>query len=977
MGANSTSAMKLKFYPVFGVIFMVNVSDVFIGSFDQTLAELGNADLAQSLIESGIGIYGHGSGIFNLDLHGWQFNDVMKQWRDTQAPSGVAEFGAGYGYVQTRISVTNNTSSNMQINVGQNLRSSNGTVYEVLANAGQPGQTVNGIPNKNGFVSENGGMGYFILKPGQTIPIDFESTTMGPSGNIDGMNFGDGTIVKNGNTINSIDGISNKDISILNLSSQSSLQGWSHDDLLSYFVNKNGPSPYLYLSQQFGYNPLQGNVNVYGNYLTDRDLSSWKDWVDAARSTGVINLAPIYSINSLDANYAQDFATSNYWQNNRAAALYAGGLSFDAPPSFVTQFTRAWFGAQNLPQDTYVNFFENQIKWANSEGLRTSVIISSYGNSEFSDSKYGGLLRSTQSMISELKANGAMPSQFVVENYGGYNGNEFTTTNDDSLQKVAEWLKSQNFTVASNSESMQEVAGSSSQGYAVHYIMTGIKPSISYKEYFDSINIYDSANVYFGSKYVSQIQGTLTIKLIHTEGVNLGIDIGYLLTRGVAPSQLSLTTNSSEDQLTLVGNCSNMSTVLQGIKFDNRASSLEMMHASLSIDITDGNSQPVHGETQINYTGSGISYFTPVGPVVLTNTLPASIIANIYAQGALFTSLAGSVQAYGYFTDINIYNGGYNTNVAAALTGSGVISNTHNQSGITFASNEASLSVINSIAYVTQGGGTLSVGSGAYVNVKGVFGKNDTLYINGGTVARNAQGSTATVFLNSATFKSSLDNGYTTLLQNMQESSLSYIGNAQAENGLILATNLKSLTDVQVSYADGKALVQEVGANGKIILDNVAKGGISLFSSLNGQNFSTTTSKNILIGRVKSDNNLSISGDGDYNSSSGQSVIVSGGNSTLTVNDLSTRVDIDMRNSLSLHLNTPSNRLIDLILKGVSASDLHVNYSYNDTIIIGGPASITLNGLYKLGENSTSSNGIDLSMLNDTKTISQSIIPIT
>ncbi len=208
-----------------------------------------------------------------------------------------------------------------------------------------------------------------------------------------------------------------------------------------------------------GFDASEANVNVdYNEMWTSLDLQNWESYVDAERALGVMNVAPVWGDNQI-----APFGTADEAANVRAAALYGGGLAFDMPSEYVLQV------AAILPG--YIPAMVSEIKWANSEGLRTSIIISPLDGTDPS------ILENTKTFIALLQANGALPSQFIVENYAeapAASGTYFSTSSAESLNGVATYLAGLTLT-PSTSESGLELAGHAS----ADDIITGLKTSQS------------------------------------------------------------------------------------------------------------------------------------------------------------------------------------------------------------------------------------------------------------------------------------------------------------------------------------------------------------------------------------------------------------------------------------------------------------------------------------------------------------------
>ncbi|WP_428390597.1 hypothetical protein [Lichenicoccus sp.] len=213
------------------------------------------------------------------------------------------------------------------------------------------------------------------------------------------------------------------------------------------------------LTTDQGFAPSETNVNVdYTQLWTPLDLANWQAEVDALRGHGIMNVAPVWSDNELS-----DVATSDAFANIRAAALYGGGIALDTPPEFVFNLAAG--------DPAYIPALEALIKWCTANGLRSSMILSPDGGAGVDPN----LLANTQKLVAMLQAAGAMPSQFIVENYSqtaATVGDYFSTTSANALNAVAKWLATVPM-VSTASESGLEVAGHA----AADDIMTGVQPA--------------------------------------------------------------------------------------------------------------------------------------------------------------------------------------------------------------------------------------------------------------------------------------------------------------------------------------------------------------------------------------------------------------------------------------------------------------------------------------------------------------------
>lgn len=165
-------------------------------------------------------------------------------------------------------------------------------------------------------------------------------------------------------------------------------------DPLTYFINLYQD---VYIDN--GFVPIEVNVNLL-TYTTPDSFSDFVNFVTAGQSFGIQNFAPIFSPN--DPTWDLNSFLDPTWSYIREEALYGGGLALDAPP--------ALFNNYGTNTAAYEAFTAQEIQWANSNGLRSSVIISPDGDGT-------QFLNDTQQMIDELVSLGAVPTQWDVENY--------------------------------------------------------------------------------------------------------------------------------------------------------------------------------------------------------------------------------------------------------------------------------------------------------------------------------------------------------------------------------------------------------------------------------------------------------------------------------------------------------------------------------------------------------------------------------
>lgn len=149
------------------------------------------------------------------------------------------------------------------------------------------------------------------------------------------------------------------------------------------------------------------NVNTMSPFgSTSADLATalteFEQLTDVSKSVGIITTAPIYSPNGVEDLLAIQSGkswTSDTFSFVRQMALYGGALTIDAPPSY--------FFAMGV---TYQEFCESQIRWAEANHLRTTVIVSPYDSGP-------NFLVDAERYQQILAAANALPTQWAVENY--------------------------------------------------------------------------------------------------------------------------------------------------------------------------------------------------------------------------------------------------------------------------------------------------------------------------------------------------------------------------------------------------------------------------------------------------------------------------------------------------------------------------------------------------------------------------------
>jgi hypothetical protein len=193
---------------------------------------------------------------------------------------------------------------------------------------------------------------------------------------------------------------------------------------------------------------------VYTGYYTSADIAPMETYGPIAAGYGAKNSAAfIFSPNgTFGPGYIDGddpFATSGYWANVRAFALYSGAMVLDVPPSYA-----------NYRGTQYVNLIEQMIIWGVQQHIRVTVLVSPYAAQPDSHGNTQGcgfdpyMMENTQSLFGQFHAAGAMPTSWVVLNYAQNNdpsclsSNHVATENDiapndttpESLNVIALYL---------------------------------------------------------------------------------------------------------------------------------------------------------------------------------------------------------------------------------------------------------------------------------------------------------------------------------------------------------------------------------------------------------------------------------------------------------------------------------------------------------------------------------------------------------
>ncbi|MGI4796067.1 MAG: hypothetical protein ACRYG8_18805, partial [Janthinobacterium lividum] len=329
------------------------------------------------------------------------------------------------------ITVVNNSSSGQIVWGGTQIVGANGS-YLVGLDKGV-----------SSFVATNGdgSAGYYYVLPGQTTTLPIYSSSPITAADENDVVIQESAEDAAAGSI--ISGAFNPGITLVSSSAiitQGVVNPADQDHVSDHGVDSgfftNSQDKLFTINQ--GYNPTEADVDTYNdNIWTKDDLINWEAYVNNARAYGILNLAPM-----LSEFETVNFATSDATQYVRAGALYGGGISFDMP---------AWFFLAR--EDAYHQSTYQEIQWATANGLRSSINLSPIGAND------PNFLSDTEQMIAMLKANNALPTQFVIKDEA-VTGNStiFSTSDMNSFNSVADWLSSLTLT-PSNSEAGLEARG--------------------------------------------------------------------------------------------------------------------------------------------------------------------------------------------------------------------------------------------------------------------------------------------------------------------------------------------------------------------------------------------------------------------------------------------------------------------------------------------------------------------------------------
>ena len=424
-----------------------NTVTIMVGSLlgmDQMIS----SGVVASLVANGdVGLDAVDYTMANATYDGSFENDLVTQlateW--SGSGSGTQEMSESSGISSGTIDLTNTTTSAISVSAqGALFTATDGLTYQTVE-----------VANNAAWTSGTGQTGYgnYVVQAGQTITVPIEATFQGNDPGSDAPGS-----------------INNSSITGLTVAQATALTtGGSYTDpeqnnQADWLSNDFDQYGFVFTDQ--GLAPAEAHVNVTeASSWTDADLASWEGYIDNARSEGILNVAPLSGMMLSVEDPAQPFATSAFYAGFRSAIAYGGGIEIELPPY-------DWLHLTPTQQQTVVE----EIRWCNTEGLRSSVLIDDQIDS--SGDPDPNFAVDTNTTLQQLEAEDALPSQIVFENdsatsAGAYYDSDVSDIN--ALNTVALDIAS-NFTLMpSASEAGLEVKGTSTAQTTL--VMSGVSPS--------------------------------------------------------------------------------------------------------------------------------------------------------------------------------------------------------------------------------------------------------------------------------------------------------------------------------------------------------------------------------------------------------------------------------------------------------------------------------------------------------------------
>ncbi len=487
-------------------------------------------------------------------------NDLVTQlaaaWAG--AGSGTQEMTEYSGISGGTLDLTNTTGAAITVSAqGALFTATDGATYQTVEVADNPAWT-----DKGGQT----GYGYYVVQPGQTITVAVEATFQGDDPGSDAAGS-----------------IAASPIAGLTVSQTGAMAGGSastnpeDNNQNNWLTTDFGDYTFVFTNQ--GLAPAEGHVNIAGwSAWTAADVASWDGYVDHARSVGILNVAPLESGTVPHEDPAQPFATSSFYTGLRAAALYGGGFELELPTFY-------WFAMSPSEQQTIIE----QLRWANANGIRSSILVDD--QTDFAGHPDPSFVADTITMLDQLRGEGALPSQVVLENdnttdFGTYYYNAADPT---SLDTVALTIANDFTFTPTASEDGLEVQGTSTAQTTL--LMSGVRPS-------EDLGA-GSLAPYAATQIFSEVpSATLTLTVADTAG------------KLALSDSLNGATAQAGGTLTFTGTAAQATTFLQDLTATATAGTIGV--ANLALTLTDHLGETTEGVTSV--------YLGHVHPVVTAIT---------------------------------------------------------------------------------------------------------------------------------------------------------------------------------------------------------------------------------------------------------------------------------------------------------------------------------------------------------------------
>ena len=796
---------------------------VFIGASDQTISDLSDPTLVNTVKANNVGLYSNIDGLVAAETQASGTVAQIGQAFDfpTTENNGVAGLNFSSGFTSIKLNVTNTTNATIYIPIGTNINIGTDDApayYTVLGYVGGLGSESKDTPNSNYYVSGSNGQDYYAVPAGESATSILQAVAQNSIAGLNTNNDGSlsATPLTVGNTYIG-----------LQVNSSSVISGPSTQaDINSVFGSSGSTLQNLYTNNNI--TPGQANVNLPISVINEAYVPVWDSYVDAARASGIANVAPALTVTS-DMNFAQDFATSSYWAPLREMALYGGGLSLNLPLDTLVNAKYAMLN-NNIDPSTINYFIDSIVKWGNSEGLRTSVNLMTSSN----DSEWGGFANLVNDMVqNNLVASNSLPSQIIVSS--GDSQDNFSTTDTNSLVSVSQTLSSLALS-PSNSETGQQ------GGYESNVILSGLKPETNVGT---SGNLYDAVKAsYVSNSSNSGDSVTGNIALYDSSGHDV-----YVTYNG--QQLVGVNTGTSTSDFTT----NDLTSFLQGLTLTNNTNDAGQAVVDVSVN---GYTYQTIVDYAANANGTPLNKYTVVGGETVALYSDQNLVT-VGEDGNISYNGSGNISAYGNYQTLQISgaNASSNSTVYASVSGQSVIQSLHGNINLGLNTNDANLTIVNSDAYLTANSGQITTyGSNLHLNGPSNLGSYSSIVSYDGNLDYTDVGGNETITNNSGTFRGSFNDGYTTLFESGADSSTNdntsvqnyaAVFGAEPGNSQIVFDHLTSLNDVRIFYGDGSAYIQEDGSNSVLTINNVGVGGLSLFTDLNGTNYTQLAGSNALL----------------------------------------------------------------------------------------------------------------------------------